>query len=496
MTSLRLLALGLLLAQPVHGQAPRLGTIDFPTSVRGQAQDQFLRGVLYLHSFEYDAAANAFREAQRLSPGFAMAAWGEAMTYNHPVWDQQDRAAALAALTRLGGSPEERARKAPTERERAWLHAVEVLYGAGSKIQRDTVYSAAMEEIARRWPGDLEAQTFYALSLMGMSQTTRVVPAYMRAGAIALAAMEKNSDHPGAAHYVIHAFDDPVHAPIGLPAARAYSRIAPGAAHAQHMTTHIFLALGMWNEVVSQNVIASGEDRAAWKPGHYTAWLGYGLLQQGRMNEARKHLELVRSHMTADEPAPRRGSLMMMRAAHLINAESWPDTSLLFRIDPAGVNPAITSADAFAVGFARYQRHEMSSAAEHLASITHAPVLRLELEGLLTLARGDTARALTILEQATAIEDTLPMAFGPPDIVKPSHELLGEVFMELQRPADAKREFLRALALAPGRMRALLGLRRAATAEGDVVVAGRALAQLREVLAKADSGLVELSGLQ
>ncbi len=281
------------LASPAGAQDPPLGRVTFPTSQTGTAHDRFLRGVLYLHSFEYDAAAAEFRAAQQAAPGFAMAHWGEAMTYNHPVWDQQDREAALAALQRLAPTPAARAARVTDPREQAWLGAVEALYGEGDKVRRDTLYATAMERLAREYPRDLEAQTFYALSLMGLSQTTRVVPTYMRAGAIALAAMQANPEHPGAAHYVIHAFDDPVHAPLGLPAARAYSGIAPGAAHAQHMTTHIFLALGMWDQVVSQNIIASGADRSQWKPGHYTSWLGYALLQQGRFKAAKDHLDLV-----------------------------------------------------------------------------------------------------------------------------------------------------------------------------------------------------------
>jgi tetratricopeptide (TPR) repeat protein len=485
---LALVALFVLLT-PLRAQAPRLGTINFPTSLSGAAEDHFLRGVLYLHSFEYDAAAIEFREAQRLASGYVMAYWGEAMTYNHPVWDQQDRAAALAALGRLAPTSEERASKATDPRERIWLDAVETLYGEGRKVRRDTLYAAAMERLAAQFPDDPEAQTFYALSLMGMSQATRVVPTYMRAGAIALAAVAKNPDHPGAAHYVIHAFDDPIHAPLGLHAARAYSGIAPGAAHAQHMTTHIFLALGMWDDVVSQNVIASGDDRTKWKPGHYTAWLGYGLLQQGRFAESRRHLELVRQNMTPGDPPGRRGSLMLMRAYHVINAESWADTALFFAVDPAGASPEAVAADAFTRGYAGYQRGDLATARQQVEKLGGAQVLRLELGGLLHLAQGDSAAGLAALIQATAIEDTLPMAFGPPDIVKPSHELLGELYLQLGRPADAKRAFQRSLALAPRRMRSLMGLHRAASAEGDAVVASQALSELRAVLAGADKGL-------
>src|SRR5206468_1081313 len=131
-----------------------------------------------------------------------------------------------------------------------------------------------------RFPADREAKVFYALSLLGLNQGVRDTTTYLRAAAIVEQVFRENPNHPGAAHLLIHCYDDPVHAPLGLPAARAYSKIAPDAAHAQHMTTHIFVALGMWDDVVSQNEIASGRDRTAWTPNHYTHWLGYGPLDR------------------------------------------------------------------------------------------------------------------------------------------------------------------------------------------------------------------------
>jgi tetratricopeptide (TPR) repeat protein len=130
--------------QRLLAQTPKLGTISFPTSGSSKAQAAFTRGVLYLHNFEYDDAAKSFQEAERIEPGFAMAYWGEAMTYNHPVWQQQDRDKALAALAKLGSTPDARRAKAKTEREGRWLGAVEALYGEGNKYQRDTLYSRAM----------------------------------------------------------------------------------------------------------------------------------------------------------------------------------------------------------------------------------------------------------------------------------------------------------------------------------------------------------------
>src|SRR5256885_194621 len=237
--------LACLAAGPASAQAPRLGTIDFPTSGAPAARAPFIRGVLLLHSFEYGDAARAFREAQRLDSGFALAYWGEAMTYTHPVWNEQDGNAARAALQRLAATRDARRAKAPTRREQAYLDAVEILYGDGSKAVRDTAYSLAMGRLVARFPADREAKVFYALSLLGLNQGVRDVPSYLRAAAIVDTVFRENPNHPGAAHLLIHSYDDPIHAPLGLAPARAYSKIAPDAAHAQHMTTHIFLALGV-----------------------------------------------------------------------------------------------------------------------------------------------------------------------------------------------------------------------------------------------------------
>src|SRR5678815_125535 len=136
-------------------QQSQLGTIDFPTSGSAAARQHFVRGVLFLHSFEYDSAADEFREAQRVDPRFAMAYWGEAMTYTHPVWDEQDTAAARKALKRLAPTREARKARAPTAREQVYLDAVEILYGEGSKARRDTLYSAAMERLANAYPTDM-----------------------------------------------------------------------------------------------------------------------------------------------------------------------------------------------------------------------------------------------------------------------------------------------------------------------------------------------------
>lgn len=500
--SRRLLATGVLLllaAGTIEAQEPKLGSIAFPTSAAGEAQRLFVRGVLYLHSFEFDDAGEAFRQAQAADTAFAMAYWGEAMTYNHPLWGEWDDAAARDVLARLGPTPEARRAKAPTEREQMYLDAVEALWADGPKPVRDTAYSVAMEDLARRYPDDVEARALHALSLMGLSGTVRVVPTYMRAGAIALQVLAEHPLHPGAAHYVIHAFDDPTHAPIALPAARSYSRIAPDAAHAQHMTTHIFVAMGMWDDVVSQNIVAA--DLTWWGPGHYTSWLTYGLVQAGRFTEAERYLANAHAALAERSNPGSRSYLATMRAHHVVNTERWNDSSLTWSLDLEGAWPVAQAIDAFAVGYAALHRDELrlaESSLERLRTVSKehpqdgkVQVLRLELEAALLHRAGRREEAIALLGEATAIERGLPAEYGPPDIVKPSHELLGELLLADGDGRAAQREFERALALAPKRARALLGLARAAVAAGDAQAGRRAYATLADIWHGADETLQE-----
>ncbi len=459
-------------AEATADAATRLGTVTFPNSGGAPAQPDFVKGVLYLHSFEYEAAAAAFRDAQRKDPAFVMAYWGEAMTRTHPIWNEQDLAAAQAVLARLGPTREARAAKAPTPRERAWLDAVEVLYGTGSKEHRDTLYAAAMTDLVARYPDD-EAHTFHSLAVMGLNQGVRDVAAYMVAGAEALEVFTRQPDHPGAAHYVIHAFDDPTHAPLGLTAARAYSAIAPGAAHAQHMTTHIFLALGMWPEVIAQNTVASGPDRAKWQAGHYTYWLHYALLQAGRAGEAGALLAELRSQLGDNASASRRMHLALARAQQVISTERWDDPSLGWVINLAGTGPTGRAVDAFARGYAAVRSGDLGRASAVLVEakgIGSGPglaavpaLLAEELEAALARAAGKPTEAERILREVAEASTALPSEFGPPDFVKPPYELLGEWLLEDNRPREAKTVFARSLVLMPGRLSSVRGLARAET---------------------------------
>jgi tetratricopeptide (TPR) repeat protein len=497
-------------ATPASARAVKLGTIRFPTSASGAAQADFIEGVLYLHSFEYESARTAFRRAQQKAPNFAMAYWGDAQTWNHPVWNQRDADSARAALARLAPTADARAAKASTPRERAWLETVEVLYGDGPKPLRDSLYLRRMQQLAQRHPDD-EAQVFLALAWLGLNQGDRRVSDYMQAGAIAQRVFTKNPDHPGAAHFVIHAFDDPEHAVLALDAARAYSRIAPAAAHAQHMTTHIFLALGMWPENNDQNTIAFAASGG--RSGHYGSWLAYGYQQQGRFDAARALLDSARAALAR----PRSGlatAWPMMRAWYVVDRDDWSlarDASLL--ASSAGfIGDQVVDAWLYAMGAARsgdgaaalaglerLRALEATAAATARVTLTERQVMstmRLMAEGAEYARGGDTTRALATLAAAQATRDSAPVAFGPPDTPMLVSEQRGELLLAAGRAREAMAAAQLALRSNPGRSRSLALLARAASAVGDAAAAEGARAQLARNWANADDRGAGLRALE
>jgi hypothetical protein len=288
------------------------GQISFDRHESAEAQAAFIQGMLLLHLFEYPFAREQFQLAQQFDPDLAMAYWGEAMTHNHPIWNEQDLPAARAVLLKLGATPEERLARTPVAREKGLLAALELLYGDGPKGERDQAYLRAMERLAVDFPEDHEIQLFYALALFGVQAGVRDTATYMLCTAIAQDVFSENPQHPGAAHYLIHGVDDPLHAVLGLRAARALAVLAPDAGHSQHMTSHIFIALGMWDDMVGanqaavtvQNVMRGEHGMAARHWGHYNYWLLYGYLQQGRDGAALELLETAYAEAQADGKAP------------------------------------------------------------------------------------------------------------------------------------------------------------------------------------------------
>src|SRR5467141_1904570 len=374
------------------------GEVAFANSGPPAAQADFLRGLAQLHNFEYDDAAEHFRKAQQIAHDFAMAFWGEAMTKNHAVWHEEDVTAAREILNRLAPAPGARLAKAPTEREKLYFRSVEVLFGDGTKEERDRRYESVLAELHRKFPNDVDGAAFYALATLGTAEHGRDFATYMRAAAVLEEVFPQHPRHPGVVHYLIHCYDDSVHAPLGLRAARIYSKVAPEAAHAQHMTSHIFLSLGMWDDEVKANetamaVVNKAREKAG-RPhamcGHYNEWLEYGYLQQGRVADARRVLEGCRQAaeraVAADSKAkstdhagmsgmtPAMGALNSyaeMRAHFLICTQLWNDEVVRWTL-PAGDYPFAEATFDYTNAIAALRRGDIAGAREAASRVEKA----------------------------------------------------------------------------------------------------------------------------
>jgi tetratricopeptide (TPR) repeat protein len=479
-----------------------LGTITFPTSGAAAAQESFLTGVKALHSFQFDEAAEAFRKARQTDTGFAMAYWGEAMSHNHPLWAQQDLEAATKVLSLLDPTPAGRVAKAKLPKEKAYFEAIHLLYFApGDKLARDRAYSQALAQMHARWPDDHEIAVLYVLSLLG---TVRPGDTGFRrqalAASIAQSVFQQNPRHPGAAHFIIHAFDDPDHAPLGLPAARAYAKIAPSAAHALHMPSHIFVQLGMWEDVEISNIAAYkaavdlntrmklAEGREDF---HTLSWLAYANVMLGKLDAAKKNIELAKQ-AAGRNPKNRaiRDGYLAMRARYISDTGQWekltletPDTSSQSgnHANMPGMPMGAYDGSAtwtYIVGVSAAKTGDLATAdaAETaLKAVTARTkggptayaakphlIREKELGAVIRWAKGQKDEALQFAREAAEVESTLSAPSGPPDPIKPAFELYGEMLLDAGRPKDAAQAFEQALLRTPNRPPSVRGLERSA----------------------------------
>ena len=468
-----LLLLAALLAAPALAQD--LGETRFANSGAAGAQGPFLRGLLLLHSFEYDDAREAFQEARRLDPGFAMAAWGEAMTHNHPVWMRQDRDAARAALDGAD-------RSGITDRERAYLEAADVLFALeGSKEARDDAFALAMADLAAAYPDDLDARALYALALLGTAHEGRDFETYMRAAAVAEEVFDANPRHPGAAHYLIHAYDDPVHAPLGLRPARVYDEVAPAASHALHMPSHIYLALGLWDDVASMNrrsyeaAKANSERRGGGLNGHgwhALWWWHYAADQLEDQPLADSLYALAEAHHAEGPTGTSLAHVVRIRAVH--RPVEGPDP-VLSHDPPDDASLSTYALDAVARGERLADRDGPDAARPVLEALRarleadddpswQARAGALELEAYLALLDGDPDRATALVTEAAGLEAAAPLTFGPPSPTVPANEFLGLLLLEYAEGAHdldaAEAAYRAALARNPNRRQSTYGLER------------------------------------
>lgn len=472
--------------------------ITFKSTANSRATTIFIRGMQSLHNFEYERARADFIAVQELDPTFPLGYWGEAMTYNHPLWLEQNTAAGKRALTKYAKTANERESRTHDPKERGLMHAVDLLFGEGTKVERDCRYAEAMYELYKQYPDDDEVAAFYALAILGATEGERDERFYMQAAAIAEDILLHNPQHPGALHYAIHSYDDPIHAPLGLRAARRYASIASDASHALHMPSHIFLALGMWSDVIASN-------RAAWDAGfkqnpnldpqkvtvhdlHALQWLIYGQLQQNDQQSALKNLRIMEKLAKENPTTMLRWYYGLTLANYLSDTAAWntnlerlpsDDIELSARANLIYVDVMkslqTTNADnKIKIQEAINKLKKLCKSIPHnlptnqklddfftsitTAGINTGKIIVLELEAQVKLKEGDLKSAIAIAREAMQLEDATPFGYGPPSPVKPAHELLAELLTLDHDYLGAYKAYLAANKRTPNRLSVVNGI--------------------------------------
>ena len=487
-----LIAIFAVMAAPAAAQFDNVGSINFPTSGTGEAQQHFLRGVAVLHSFGWEQAQEQFRAAQEIEPDFAMAYWGETLSYNHPLFSGMDPTEPRKALQRLGSTTAERLAKAPTDREKGFLEAVEILWGEGELSDRRLGYMEAMEELYQKYPDDHEVASFYALAVLsarsaaGGDLDNRMA---IRAGTIVLDIFNQNPIHPGAAHYTIHSFDDPIHAPLALEAAYRYAEIAPAVSHARHMPTHIFIQHGMWDLVSGHNQSAYDAARELWRPGqsmgdaiHALDWGQYGDLQKGDYEKARLWIERIESMSNQGGfaeggargqagAARAMNTVGLTRNRYIVDTEEWriqdvtedsPDHELL-----ATALSAYHMEDEAALHAAEQEFKRRVDSGQN----GYTAIMANQASALLHAGMDHADVAVRFFGQAIEIIEPMAPPRGSANPIKPLYEMYGEVLVDLGRYEDAIEQFETSIILLPNRPRSLLGMARAQAATGQTDIA-------------------------
>ncbi len=491
-----------------HGVKGSLGTVEFRVSCAAEAQESFTRGVALLHSFTYEGSAEAFRDAAAKDSRCAMAYWGLAMTEYHQMWEPY---AGPAELQR-GSAEIQKARelKPGTPRERDYVEALGVFYDGweqrGHAI-RAKAYRDAMEGVQQRNPKDREAAIFYALALVATAAPEdKTYGNQRKATAILEPVFAAQPDHPGVAHYLIHAYDNPVLAPQGVAAARAYSLIAPDLPHALHMPSHIFTRLGLWEDSISSNIASAAAARKRGDQGeefHALDYLTYAYLQLGRNDEAEK----IRDNL----PALGTVSLSSLfkinyakaaiRARCALEQQHWSEAENLVA-DP-GVQPQVAAILHWAAALGAAHTGNLQAARQHAEQVRRlsgelkekgeaywaeqVAIQGEEAGGWLAFAEHRTYDALRLLRMAADHEDAVEKHAVTPGAVRPARELLGDLLMEIHQPKEALDAYQQVLAVAPGRRNALKG---AAEAEHMAGMSSklRGIPEIRTAKASIESG--------
>jgi hypothetical protein len=509
-----------------HDASEKLGRVNFSVSCKPGVRIQFNRATALLHSFWYEEAEKAYVGVAKSDPGCAMAYWGVAMSLYHPVWapataeELQKGRAAVAQAKSIGGA---------TQREKDYLAAIEVFYKDSDKLphrERALAYEQAMEHVYLSNPNDHEAAIFYALSLLGTaSLSDKTYEKQKKAAAILNKVLPLEPQHPGVTHYLIHSFDYPQLAELALPAARRYAKIAPSSPHAQHMPSHIFTRLGLWQESIQSNLASAAtaqKHMAMTHPGavsfdqlHAMDYLVYAYLQGAQDTEARRILDQANHDKVDQQVFQAAYAWAAIPARYAIERRRWAEAAQL-ELYPANFPwnkfryaEAITWF-ARALGAARSNnaiaargdveklstiQRELSEAKE-IYWADQVEIQRQEATAWLLHTEGKNDEALSQMRSAVALEaatEKRPVTPGP---ITPARESLGDLLIELNQPQQALQEFAASLKDSPNRFNGLFGAARAAELLGDKRTAAAYYEKLIVLTAKADSDRPELRKLK
>jgi hypothetical protein len=527
-------------SQPEHSSSTSeegFGRVHMDISCSARVASDFDRALALLHNFWYVRALERFEEVSKSDPGCAMAYWGAAMTYNHPFWDppsQNDETTAWTLVQKGLSAPESSAR------EKLYLSAVTALYknaGAGTKLIRDQNYRDAMARAYTQYPDD-ETALFYGLSILGaVPEGSKGFQQQEQAAKLFEEVYARHPDHPGVLHYLIHAYDDPVHAERGLPAARAYAQAAAAVPHALHMPSHIFTRLGYWNESAATNLrgwevsevdVRRAGESGAYRDFHNLTYLEYAYLQLGRFRDAKHTLDIVAAQYQALSSKKTAPDTPELQSRHVRGRTIYavPDRVVYGYFDmltryvvesgdweaAAKIPLLVPSRDFVAVqlqwqAMAAAENNDAAGARAAAAKLTllarepgqHPFVLQIislqakEAEGMAAKAAGNADEVVAKMKEAVAIEDSIDDLSQPPYPAIPANELFGKLLMEMNRPAEAEERFAETLKRTPGRPMAVYGIARAAEARGDNAAARQRYEEFLTIWKDADPNRPELA---
>ena len=502
--------------------AEKLGTVHFPVSCAPTVQADFERAVALLHSFWYEEALKAFTAITTTDATCAMGYWGIAMSVYYPLWQPPS-----PAMLQKGTAALEKTRGlAATPREKDYIGAIETYYRDHDKLDHRTralAYEKAMEQVYRRYPDDREAAVFYALALNATAAPTdKTYANQLKAGAILEKVFAERPDHPGVAHYIIHSYDYPPLASRGLVAARGYAKTAPSVPHAQHMPSHIFTRLGLWQESIDSNRASASAGNAYYaKLGKDTVWdqtlhaldyVVYAYLQTGQDKQARAVLEAL-TGMQKSEPESfvAAYAYAAIPARIALEQHRWTEAATLspaskpFPWDRFAWAEAITSFGR-AIGAARSgdaakARAEVQKlegyrtalvAAKQTYWVEQVNIQQQAAAAWAARTEGKNDEALKLMRAAADLEDSTEKHPVTPAPVVPARELLGEMLLDLNQPPQALVEFEASATREPNRFNGLFGAARAAELSGDRAKAKTLYAKLVAMCDRADGERPEL----